>query len=49
MLKVITNILQLVKKFKYLGMVFTSDERQNRDIDSWIVRQTRYDVNFVAP
>jgi len=31
-----TNALQLVEKFKYLGMVFKSDECRNKGIDTRI-------------
>jgi len=36
MLQVSGNTLQHVEKFKHLGMVFTSDGRQNKEIDTWI-------------
>jgi len=36
MLQVCGNILQQVEKFKYLGVVFTSDVRRNKEIDTRI-------------
>jgi len=36
MLQVSGNTLQQVEKFKYLGMVFTSDGRPNKKIDARI-------------
>jgi len=35
-LQVSTNTLQQVETFKYLGMVFTSDESQNKGVDTRI-------------
>jgi len=31
-----TYSLKQVEKFKYLGVVFTSDERQDEELDTWI-------------
>ena len=36
MLQVSGNTLQQIEKFKYFGMVFTRDGRQNKEIDTWI-------------
>jgi len=36
MLQVNGSALQQVEKFKYLGVVFTSDGRRNEEIDKWI-------------
>jgi len=38
MLKVRSNTLQQVKKFKYLGVVFTSGGKQSKEFDIWIVK-----------
>jgi len=38
-IQVSSNTLQQVEKFNYLRVVFTSDGRQHRDIDTRIVRQ----------
>jgi len=36
MLQVNGSTLQQVEKFKYLGVVFTSDGRRKEEIDKWI-------------
>jgi len=36
MLQVIGNALKQWERFKYLGVVFTSDRRHNKEIDTWI-------------
>jgi len=37
-LQVSGNRLQQVEKFKYIGVGFTSDGRQNGEVDTWIVK-----------
>jgi len=41
MLQVSRNALRQVEKFKYLGVVFTSDGRRNGEIDTWIRLQNK--------
>jgi len=48
MLQVSDNTLQHVEKFKYLGVVFTSDGRRNKKIYAQIGKQTQFCVSFIA-
>jgi len=40
--------LKQVEKFKYLGMIFTSDGKQNKEIDTGLVKLTQFCVIFFA-
>jgi len=48
-LQVSGNTLQQVEGFKYIGVVFTSDESQNKGIETLLVKQTQFCVSFIAP
>jgi len=49
MLQMSGNTLQQVEKFKYLGLVFTSDGRQNEEIDTRIGKSNAVPrVGFIA-
>jgi len=42
MLEMGSNTLQQVEKFKYLGVIFTSDERYNKQIDTQICKANTF-------
>jgi len=47
-LQVSGNTLQQVEGFKYIGVVFTCDESQNKGIETLLVKQTQFCVSFIA-
>jgi len=48
-LQVSGNTLQHVEDFKYLGVIFTSDGRRNKEIDTHIGKQMQNSVSFIVP
>jgi len=47
MLQVSDNTLQLAEKFKFIGVVFTSDGKWSEEIDT-LVMLTQFCVSFIA-